>query len=98
MPIFIFYNTFLYLQNAEMTPELHDNLINLSFDNLLDFFEITNILRPFIVRFLNCLKMLVSIPSFSITCSPYIYAYDTAIIRCESYLPNISSRLRQDAL
>jgi len=101
MLIFIFYNTFRHLENAEMTPELHDDLVNLSLDNLLDFFKITypNHLRLFIVLLLSCLKTLVSIPSFSLTRSPYIYAFhDIAIIRCQSYLPNFSSWLRQDAL
>ena len=101
MLIYIFYNTFRHLENAEMTPELHDDLINLSLDNLLYFFKITypNNLRFFIVRFLHCLKTLVSIPSFSLTRSPYIYGFhDTAITRCQSYLPNFSSWLRQDAL
>jgi len=101
MLIFIFYNTFCHLGNAEMTPELHDDLVNLSLDNLLDFFKITypNHLRRFIVLLLNYLKTLVSIPSFLLMCSPYIYAFhDIAIIRCQLYFPNFSSWLRQDAL
>jgi len=101
MFVFVFDNTSHYLKNAEMTPQLHDDLINLSFDNLLDFFKIVHLnhLRAFIVRFLNCLKTVVSIPSFSLTCSPYIYAFqDTAIIRRKSYSPDFSSWFRQDAL
>jgi hypothetical protein len=101
MLIYIFYNTFRHLENAEMTPKLHADLINLSLDNLLDFFKITypNNLRLFIVRFLNCLKTLVSIPSLSLTRSPCIYAFcDTAIIRRKSYVPDFSNWLRQDAL
>jgi len=97
--MFIFYNTFRHLENAEMTPELHDDLVSL--DNLLDFFKITypNNLRLFIVRLLNCLKTLVSILSFLLTRSPCIYAFhDIAIIRCQPYLPNFSSWPRQDAL
>jgi len=86
MLIFIL-NTYHYLENAEMTPELHDGLISLSFEKVHDFFRTTlpNYLRRFIVRFLNCLKTLVSIPSFSLTRSPYIYIprhshYPTQII------------------
>ena len=101
MFVFVVNNTSRYLENAEMTPELHDDLINLSFDNLLNFFKIVHLdfLRSFIVRFLKCLKTLVSIPSFSLTCSPYIYTFhDTAIIRRKSYSPDFSSWFRQDAL
>ena len=78
MVIFVFHNTSRYLENAEMTPELHDDLINLSLNNLLDFFfksRYPNDPRLFIVDFLNCLKKLVSMPSFSLTCSPYIYTF-----------------------
>ena len=92
--IFVFYNTVWHLENAEMTPELHDDLTDLSLNNLRDFFKITypNRLRNFIVCFLNCLKKLVSTPSFSLIRSPYIYAFhDTAIIRCQSCSPNFSS-------
>ena len=35
--IFVFYNTVWHLENAEMTPELHDDLTDLSLDNLRDF-------------------------------------------------------------
>jgi hypothetical protein len=98
---FIFYSTFWHLENAEMTPELHDDLTDLSLDNFRDFFKITSPdhLCIFIVRFLNCLKKLVSMPSFSLARSPCIYAFhDLAIIRCKSYLRDFSSCLRQDAL
>jgi len=71
---FIFYNTCHYFENAEMTPVLHDGLISLSFEKVHDFFRTAhpNILRNFIVHFLNCLKTLVSVP-FSLMRSPYIY-------------------------
>jgi len=32
-----------HLENAEMTPELQDNLINFSFDNLQDVFNFFHI-------------------------------------------------------
>jgi len=98
MFVFVVNNTSRYLENAEMTPELHDDLINLSFDNLLNFFKIVHLgfLRSFIVRFLKCLKTLVSIPSFSFTC--FYTFHDTAIIRRKSYLPDFSCWPRQDAL
>jgi hypothetical protein len=101
MLVFVYENTCCHLENAEMTPELRDDLINLSFDNILDFFKIAylDLLRIFIVRFFNCLKSLVSIPSFSLMRSPCIYAFrDTAIIQRKSHLPHFSSWLRQDAL
>ena len=100
MLIFVFHNTSRFLENAEMTRELHDDLINLSFDNLHDFFfkaRYPNDLRLFIARLLNCLKKLVSMPSFY--AFPYIFKQsETAIIRRTSYLPDFSSWLRQDAL
>jgi TPP-dependent 2-oxoacid decarboxylase len=37
--IFIFNNTTYYIENAEITPELHDDLINFSFDKLQDVFK-----------------------------------------------------------
>ena len=87
-----------------MTPELHEDLINLSFDNILDFFKMAHpyhyqLERLFLVQFLDCLKTLVSMPPFSLTRSPYIYTFhDTAIVRRISCLPDFSSWLRQDAL
>jgi len=97
---FVFYNTFRYLENAEMIPEIHDDLTGLSFDKLRDFFKITpRRLQIFIVRFLKCLKKLVSMPPFSLTCSPYIYAFHyIAIVRRNSDLPHFSSWLWQNAL
>jgi len=81
---FIFYNTCHYFENAEMTPVLHDGLISLSFEKVHDFFRTAhpNILRNFIVHFLNCLKTLVSVPLFYFhLCVLHIFTFhDTAII------------------
>lgn len=61
MLILGFYDTFRHLENAEMTPELHDDLIHFSFDDLRDVFKLTyrSNLCIFATRFLSCLKTLV---------------------------------------
>jgi hypothetical protein len=56
-----------HLENAEMTPELQDDLINFSFDNLQNVFRKFHIHNPdedyniyyFSRRFSECLKKLV---------------------------------------
>jgi hypothetical protein len=59
--------TVYHLENTEMTPELQDDLIDFSFDNLQDVFKNYCIQNPdqpfnicyFIPSFLECLKKLV---------------------------------------
>ena len=60
-----YYSTVYHLENAEMTPELCDDLINFSFDYLWDFSKpkvhnsvYVNV-RYFCPAFLECLKRLV---------------------------------------
>ena len=64
---FGFYDTIPHLENAEMTTELCDDLINFSFDNLHNTFKNYPIHNPtsrltlhhFVPPFLECLKKLV---------------------------------------
>jgi hypothetical protein len=64
---FGFHDTVRHLENAEMTTELHDDLINFSFDNLHNVFKNCQIQHPetihdifhFVPPFLECLKKLV---------------------------------------
>jgi len=63
---FGFYSTVYHLDNAEMTPELQDDLINFSFDKLQDVLNNYHIQNPdccniyhFAPTFLECLKRLV---------------------------------------
>ena len=63
-----YYDTIFHCKNAEITPELCDDLINFSFDNLQDVFRGTlggSHLFTFIPRFLSGLKELVRY------CSPH---------------------------
>ena len=61
------FSTVYHLENAEMTPELQDDLINFSFDNVRDVFENHHTQNPdkyysiwyFAPGFLECLKKLV---------------------------------------
>ena len=65
--LFSFRNTIYHLENAEMTTELRDDLINFSFDNLHNVFKNFQIHNPnihltlfdFLPEFLECLKKLV---------------------------------------
>jgi len=60
-------STFYHLQNADMTPELQDDLMNFSFDNLQNVLKIYHIQNSdgyynicyFSHNFLGCLKKLV---------------------------------------
>ena len=86
---FGFHNTAYHIKNAEITPELHDDLISFSFDKLQDVLKnyhtpIPNRFRytllTFIPRLLAALKQLVGYCFHSrITFSLHIF-YDTAII------------------
>jgi len=98
---FGYYNTPYHLQNAEMTPELRDDLINFSFENLRDVFKNSQIWSPdgtyniltFFPPFLMALKKLVCYGS-SLTCSLHTYVfYEIAIPRSGPYLADSSSRV-----
>jgi len=71
-----YYHIVYHLENAEMTPELRDDLIAFSFDCVQDVLKqkydywIGDI-RYFSPRFLECLKKLVCYDFCS--CSPFIY-------------------------
>ena len=75
-----YYNTVYHLENAEMTPELCDDLINFSFDNLWDVIKsrmhesdweyVTA--HNFSPIFLECLKKLVCYRIYSVR-SLHIY-------------------------
>ena len=68
-----------YLKNAEMTPELHDNLIYFPFDNLQNVIKKLHLQHPdmgfnicyFSSPFLGCLKKLVC----HHFCSPVLHTY-----------------------
>ena len=57
--MFCFYDIVYHLENAEMTPELHDDLVNFSFDNFWNVNNSRDIVHGFSVLFLKCLKRLV---------------------------------------
>ena len=98
---FGFYNTAYHFENAEMTPELCDDLINFSFDNLQDVFKNNQIrnsdrtynILTFFPPFLMVLKK-VSLVCYGchshVFCITYIF-YEIAIIRSRSCLADSSS-------
>ena len=95
---FGYYNTPYHFQNAEMTPELRDDLINFSFDNLQDVFENCQIWSPdrtysvltFLPLFLIALKKLVCYGS-PLMCSLHTYEfYEIATARSGSHLADSS--------
>lgn len=67
MSLFRCFNTVYHLGNAELTPELHIDLINFSFNNRHNIFKNARIQNPssgysiydFAPPFLQCLKELV---------------------------------------
>jgi hypothetical protein len=92
-----YYDIIYHLENAEMTPELCDDLINFSFDNLWDVTKFTRhnsdweyvTAHDFSPTFLGCLKRLVC---YHITHTFFTYLfYDAANIRRRSHLPDSSS-------
>jgi hypothetical protein len=95
------FSTVYHLENAEMTPELQDDLMNFSFDNLRDVFENHHIQNPdkyynlcyFAPSLLECLKKLVCHHSCSSVLQILTHAQfsDPAILRSRSYLLDFSS-------
>jgi len=93
--------TVYHLENAEMTPELQDDLINFSFHNIQDAFKIfrtqhrhsCHSICYFTPSFLQCLKKLVCSHFCSSVLQILMHAQfsDPAILRSRSYLFNLSS-------
>jgi len=85
---FGFHNATYHIKNAEITPELHDDLINFSFHKLQDVFKNCHIpdrrggytLLTFIPSLLADLKPLVWCRFHSRMMSCLYIFYDTAII------------------
>jgi len=93
--------TVYHLENAEMTPELQDDLINFSFHNLQDAFKNLHIqdrhscdsICYFAPSFLQFLKKLVCYHFCLSVLQILMHAQssDPAILRSRSYFVNLSN-------
>lgn len=97
---FGFYNTIYHFENAEMTSELRDDLINFSFKNLQEVFKNRQIWKPdrtydiltFFPPFVMALKELSLVCYGLHSRVLYILTYSIkAILRSRSYLADSSS-------
>jgi len=96
-----YFNTVYHLQNAEMTPELQEDLINFSFHDLQDVFKDVHLQHPqkdysvcyFAPYFWGCLKKLVCHHFCSSILQILMHAQFSgpAIIRSRSYPFDLSS-------